>query len=166
MIKLKESSRRDRVLSHEEIQKLLEVCRQSTSPYLFCIVLIGFTTGARQGEILGLEWRYVDFDNKLAYLKETKNGRPRSVALSDEVIDELKSLYEKRIPLKPLVFASKTVFGKTDIKKAWGTALEKAGIADFHFHDIRHGFASLAASQGASNLELATAMGHRTLSML
>ena len=43
---------------------------------------MSLTTGARQGEILNLEWRHVDFDNKLAYLKETKNGRPRSIALS------------------------------------------------------------------------------------
>lgn len=51
-------------------------------PYLYPIVLIAITTGARQGEILNLEWQHVDFDNKLAYLKETKNGRPRSISLS------------------------------------------------------------------------------------
>jgi integrase len=45
-------------------------------------VIISLTTGARQGEILNLEWRHVDFENKLAYLKETKNGRPRSISLS------------------------------------------------------------------------------------
>jgi integrase len=166
MIKFKESSGRDRVLSYEEIERLLEACRQSRSLYLFCIVLIGVTTGARLGEILGLEWRHLDLNNKLAFLRETKNGRPRSIALSDEVVAELKALYDKRNPLKPLVFASKTAFGKIDIKKAWQVALERASIQDFHFHDIRHCFASLAASQGASNLELATAMGHRTLSML
>ena len=166
VMKLKESSGRDRVLSHEEILRLLSTCRESRSPYLFCVVLLGFTTGARLGEILNLEWRHVDLENKLACLRETKNGRPRSIALADEVIAELKMLYDGRNPLKPLVFASKTAFGRIDIKKAWQVALERAAIEDFHFHDIRHCFASLAASQGASNLELATAMGHRTLSML
>ncbi len=53
-----------------------------------------------------------------------------------------------------------------DIKKAWQTVLRKAGITDSHAHDMRHTFAMLAAAQGASNLELATAMGHRTLQML
>jgi integrase len=166
MKKLKESSGRDRVLSEAEIVRLLAACRQSRSPYLYCIVLISLTTGARQGEILNLEWRDIDFVNKLACLRETKNGRPRSISLFDPVIEELKTLQASRNPVKPHVFASKTVFGRVDIKKAWKTALACAGISNCRAHDMRHTFATLAASQGASNLELATAMGHRTLEML
>ncbi len=166
LIKLKENPGRDRILSEEEASLLLQACRESKSPYLYCIVLIAITTGARQGEILGLEWKHVDFENKLAYLKETKNGRPRSISLADPVIEELKKLYAARNPQKPLVFASRTAFGKVDIKKAWQSALKKAGISDFRTHDLRHTFATLAAGQGASNLELATARGHRTLEML
>lgn len=166
MKKLKENPGRDRILSDEEINKLLTSCRESRCPYLYCIVLLSLTTGARQGEILNLEWKHIDFDNKLASLKETKNGRPRAISLSDAVVAELKILFAKRNPLKPLVFASKTAFGRIDIKKAWATALNRAGIAHCRLHDMRHTFATMAAAQGASNLELATAMGHRTLEML
>lgn len=166
LTKLKENPGRDRILSDDEISNLLIACRQSKSPYLYCFVLTSLTTGARQGEILGLEWRHVDFENQLAYLKETKNGRPRSISLADSIIIELRKLYEKRNPAKPLVFASKTAFGRIDLKKAWQEALKRAQIADCRVHDIRHTFCTLAARQGASNLELATAMGHRTLSML
>lgn len=166
LTKLKENKGRDRVLSNEEISNLLDSCRQSKSPYLFCIVLMSLTTGARQGEILNLEWRHIDFENKLAYLKETKNGRPRSISLADAVIDELKTLYQARNPAKPLVFASKTAFGRIDIKKAWNEALKRAQIKNCRPHDMRHTFCTLAAKQGGSNLELATAMGHRTLNML
>jgi integrase len=166
LIKLKENPGRDRILSEEEIARLLKACRESKSPYLYCIILMSLTTGARQGEILGLEWRHVDFDNNLANLKETKNGRPRSISLADPVIEELTTLYQLRNTAKPLVFASKTVFGRIDIKKAWKEALKRAQIEDCRLHDLRHTFCMLAASQGASNLELATAMGHRTLGML
>lgn len=166
LIKLKESPGRDRILTPNEIDRLLSACRKSRSLYLYPIVLIALTTGARQGEILNLEWKHIDFDNKLAYLKETKNGRPRSISLSEPVLDELRQLKEKRASLKPLVFSSKTAFGRIDIKKAWQTALRIAGIEKFRAHDMRHTFATLAAGQGASNLELATAMGHRTLQML
>lgn len=127
---------------------------------------MSLTTGARQGEILGLEWRHVDFDNQLAYLKETKNGRPRSISLADPIVTELSFLYQKRSPAKPLVFASKTAFGQIDLKKAWQEALKRAQIEDCRVHDMRHTFCTLTARQGASNLELATAMGHRTLNML
>jgi integrase len=95
LTKLKENPGRDRVLSEDEISRLLNVCRQSKSPYLYCFVLMSLTTGARQGEILGLEWRHVDFENRLAYLKETKNGRPRSISLADSVLDALLLLYQK-----------------------------------------------------------------------
>jgi integrase len=78
----------------------------------------------------------------------------------------LKRLHEAKDPHKQLVFASKTAFGEIDIKKPWQTALARAEITNLRFHDIRHSFATLAARQGASNLELATAMGHRTLQML
>lgn len=166
LLRFKEGPGRDRVLSDAELLSLLEACRNSKSPCLYLIVLISLTTGARQGEILGLEWNHVDFDNQLAHLKETKNGKPRSVAIAEPVLMELKKLYEKRNPKKPLVFASKTTFGKIDIKKAWQTALKRANIFDCRRHDMRHTFATLSATQGASNLELATAMGHRTLQML
>jgi integrase len=126
---------------------------------------MSLTTGSRQGELLGLEWRHVDFENKLAYLKETKNGRPRSISLANQVIEELKVLYQKRNPVKALVFASKTAFGRIDLKKTWSEALKRASITDFRPHDMCHTFCTLAARQGA-NLELATAMGHRTLNML
>lgn len=165
LTKLKEHAGRDRVLTEYEIPKLLLACKESLSPYLYCTVLIAITTGARQGEILNLEWRDIDFENKLAHLRETKNGRPRSISLADPVIDELKKLFEQRNPQKPLVFASKTAFGKTDLKKAWKKALTRAGIAHCRPHDMRHTFATMAATQGASNIELATALGHRTLQM-
>lgn len=166
ILKFKESAGRDRILNDEEITRLLDACKQSKSKLLYLIVLFALTTGARRGEILKLEWRHVDLERGLAFLTETKNGRPRSVALSDPVIAELKTLYSIRNPAKPLVFASKTAFGQIDIKKAWMQAVQRASIKDYHFHDLRHQFATFAAAQGASNVELATAMGHRTLSML
>jgi len=124
------------------------------------------TTGARQGEILNLEWRHIDFQNKIAYIKETKNGRPRSIALCDPVVQELQHLFQNRNPLKPLVFASKTAFGRIDIKKAWQQALKRAGIKNCRAHDMRHTFCTYAAAKGASNLQLQTATGHRTLNIL
>jgi integrase len=164
--KLKENPGRDRILTEEEIGRLLITCQKSRSPYLYCIALIALTTGARQGEILNLEWKDINFENKLAHLKETKNGRPRSIFLADLIITELQKLYANRQQHKTLVFASRTAFGRIDIKKAWHTALKQAGISDCRAHDMRHTFATFAASKGASNLELATAMGHRTLEML
>ncbi len=48
----------------------------------------------------------------------------------------------------------------------WRTALGAAGINDFHFHDLRHTTASMLAAQGASLLEIADVLGHKTLAMV
>ena len=45
---------------------------------IICIVLLAFTTGMRQDEILNLTWNHVDLENRLAHLKETKSGTARS----------------------------------------------------------------------------------------
>ena len=166
ILKLKESSGRDRILSEEKVRDLLITCRESKQNYLFCVVLIALTTGARKGEILGLEWSCVNLEKGTAALKETKNGKPRSISLSEPVIRELEKLFRVRDPKKKLVFASKTALGLIDIKKSWMEALKRAGIEDYHFHDLRHQFCTLASGMGASNMELRTAMGHSTLQML
>jgi len=166
LIKLKESHGRDRVLTKEEATRLLEVCRESRCSYLYCIVLMGLTTGARRGEILSLTWQCVDFDNGLAHFKITKNGRPRSVPLVDEVVKELKRLFSERDPCKDLVFASKTAFGKIDISKPWYRALQQAEISGVVFHSLRHSFTTYMARAGASTMQLQTATGHLSLSSL
>jgi len=166
LIKLKENPGRDRVLLEGEIEALLLEAQNSKSPYLYCIVLLALTTGARQGELLNLEWRHIDFTNRIAFIKESKNGRPRSFALCNPVIEELQKFHQNRDPLNPLVFASKTAFSRVDIKKAWQQALKRAGIANCRAHDMRHTFCTLAAGLGASNLQLQTTTGHRTLNML
>jgi integrase len=72
LIKLKEASGRDRVLTQEEVHRLFKACRESRNDYLYCIVLLAITTGMRQGEILKLGWNGVDLENCLAHLKEKK----------------------------------------------------------------------------------------------
>ncbi|KPK32599.1 MAG: hypothetical protein AMS24_03770 [Chlamydiae bacterium SM23_39] len=126
--KLKESKSRDRILTNKEITHLLDACKESSNSYLYCIVLIALTTGARKGEILSLKWSDIDFNNQIAFLRHTKNGHPRTIPLVNEIIKELKKIFENKKPNKELIFASKTSFGKIDIKKSWARALKKANI--------------------------------------
>jgi integrase len=52
------------------------------------------------------------------------------------------------------------------LRKAWVSALEAAGIEKFRFHDLRHSCASYLAMNGASQVEIAHILGHKTLSMV
>lgn len=165
LLKLKSKPKERRVLALGEDIRLLQACRQSQSPYLYCIVLIALTTGARKSEILHLTWDAIDFDNRIAHIKDSKNGQPRRVGLVDSVIQELKQLYRARDVRKPLVFASKTAFGKIDIKKSWSTALQSANIKNFVFHGLRHHFCSIGGELGASGTQLRAQLGHSSSRM-
>ena len=164
--KLKEANGRDRVLSKEECERLLKACSKSKNPYLLPIVTLALCTGMRQGEILKLKWENINLEQGIISLKNTKSGYPRSIPLIGTALVEIEKLYNQHNPFNPFVFPSKKRFGEIAIRKPWENALNKANIKDFRFHDLRHTFATFAAKSGASNLELATAMGHRSLSML
>lgn len=165
LFKLKENPKKRRILTVDEEFKLLQACKQSKNRYLYCIVLIALTTGARKGEILALTWDCIDFDNSLAYIKNSKNGCPRKVGLVGSVLQELNTIRSVCDPQKSLVFASKTSFGKLDIKKPWQNVLETAGIKNFVFHGLRHHFCSKGGELGASGIQLRTQLGHSSSQM-
>lgn len=165
LLKLKAKPKVRRILHQDEEIRLLAACRESKSPYLYCIVLMALTTAARKSEILNLNWDDIHFDIRIAHIKDSKNGRSRNIGLVGSVINELKKIYDKRDPRKNLVFASKTAFGKIDIKKSWNKALQIAEIEGFVFHGLRHHYCSVGAKDGASGLQLRSQMGHTTASM-
>jgi len=163
MKKPKNAQGRTRYLSKEEAQKLLQECKNSKSSYLFTIVLIALQTGMRQGEILSLKWEDIDFDNQWIYLKQTKNDTPRTVPLTQEILKLLKHSIEK---ISPLVFPSPMNPEKPiDIRKAWVTALKRAKIENFLFHDLRHTTASYLAMEGYGYGQIAEILGHKSLQM-
>jgi integrase len=126
---------------------------------------MALTNGARKSEILHLTWDSIDFDIRIAHIKDSKNGQPRRVGLVDSVIQELNELCQSRDTRKPLVFASKTAFGKIDIKKAWHAALKRANIENFVFHGLRHNFCTEGGALGASSNQLQIQLGHSSSRM-
>ncbi len=164
--KLKEPKGRDRILSPEECKRLLNACKNNLNKFLLPFVMIALTTGARKGEIISLTWDCVDLERGVIQLKDTKSGKPRSLNLVGQAHDLLMTLHAERILCDIRVFPSKTRFGNLDLKKPWERALKEAQIEGFRIHDLRHTFATFASQAGASNLELACAMGHSTLNML
>jgi integrase len=164
--KFKEAPGRDRVASQAECLKILQECCNSRNEHLLPIVLLAITTGMRQGEITNLNWDNVDLERGLITLKETKNGRPRTVSLVGEALQILRKRHLCRPMHSAHLFPAKKRFGRISIRKAWDEALKRAGITNLRFHDLRHTFATYAAESGASNLELAVALGHETLQML
>lgn len=159
---------RVRYLSEAERERLLAACRASSWPRLFLLVLMAITTGARRGELLGLRWRDVDLERGEAALNDTKNGDRRTLVLLPQVIEELRGFAPKDAEESAaLVFRSRLRPSQPfAIKTAWYEAVDAAGIKNFKFHDLRHTCASYMAQHGASLLEIADTLGHRTLKMV
>jgi integrase len=161
----KEGKARDRFLEKDEITHLLSACQKSKSPYLYPIVLIALTTCARKGEILSLKWGDVDFLRRKMTFRDTKNGETRSVSLSDAVLNCLSKEKAKRIIQSEYVFPSFDGSKPADFTTSWKKVVRSIGL-NICFHTLRHTGASHLAMNGATLLEIAAILGHKTLAMV
>ncbi len=114
---------------------------------------------------MNLKWEDIDLDRGSILLQTTKNGERRFVPLIGVALDLLKSRHTSQ-PVNTLIFPAPHSPSKPiDIRSAWETALQKAGISNFRFHDLRHTAASYLAMNQASLLEIGTLLGHKTVQM-
>jgi integrase len=113
----------------------------------------------RRGELLALEWRFVDLEQKIAHLPDTKNGRVRNVPLSRAACEVLRILPRA---IDGRVFPITAEY----LKQAFKRAVDSAGLEDFHFHDLRHEATSRMAQRLPNLIELASVTGHQDLRML
>jgi integrase len=152
---------RIRYLSREELSRLAEECRKSQNTDLHLIFLIALTTGARKSEILELMGEDVDLENRLFLLSDTKNSDSRTLPISDQVFELIKS---RPVTRGTLLFPStENPQRPICIRSAWETAVQRAGLQDFRFHDVRHTTASYLTMSGTSTREVAEILGHKSL---
>jgi integrase len=165
--KLKEPRGRVRFLSEEERKALLEACKQSKSPYLYLVVVLLLSTGARRSEIINLRWSDVDLSRRIILLEETKNGERRVLPLGQHVYDLLYEYAKEKHTPQDLLFPDSRDKNKpVEVRAAWDKAVLEAKLADFRLHDLRHSAASYLAMNGASLTEIAEILGHKTLQMV
>jgi len=165
---LPQNNSRCRWLTQEEQERLLSHCPGLTK----VIVLIALQTGMRKAEILTLKWKqtqgsnYVDFDNDVIFVHEllAKSQRSRYIPLSNAVRQGLQGI--ERIPGQDYIFLNpRTAKPLGSVKKTFNTALKKAGIRDFKFHDLRHTFASQLVRNGVDLYVTQKLLGHTTPKM-
>ena len=152
--KPKEPRGRVRFLDDDERERLLAACRESASPDLYPAVILALSTGARAQEVLGLRWPDVDLARRVATLHETKNGERRVLPLAGPALELLRERAKVRRLDTDLVFPGRARRNKpgeppkppapVDLRAPFETALKRAGIADFRWHDLRHTAASLS----------------------
>ena len=156
-IRLFKETPRDRTLTPEEFKRLLEVCPL----HLKSMVELAYFTAMRKGEILGLKWEQVDFQKGIIFLEaeDTKTQEKREIPI-DERLKEIIKRIPKTIG-SPLVFTYK---GKqmTACRTGFQNACRKAGLENFHFHDLRHCAVTNMRKAGVPESVIMSVSGHKT----
>lgn len=158
---LEENNRRLRYLSQEECQSLIENCDTHLRP----LVIMALNTGMRVGEIFNLQWdQHIDLKHGFILLDKTKNGERREIPINETLRATLQSIL-RRLDIPYVFFNRETNKPYRRVQHSFSTALRKAGIKDFRFHDLRHTFASHLVMAGVDLTTVKELLGHKTLSM-
>ncbi|WP_448248973.1 tyrosine-type recombinase/integrase [Thalassotalea agariperforans] len=158
----REDNARCRYLSQKERIELLKVSKKSYWNKLYLLVLLALTTGARRGDLIKLKWSDIDFKNNNALVETSKNGEPRVLPLTNDVLNELLKFREVGCNY---IFnhPSKMNAYFKNFDGAWRQALKQAQIENFKFHDLRHTAASYLAMANVQIGQIADILGHKTL---
>ncbi len=158
--KFRLNNQRIRVLSAEEEARLFQAL--SGNVLVRDIVALALNTGMRQGEIFNLKWFDVDLNRRIIIVQESKSDRKRIVPLNETA----DALLRERSKTTEYVFPSPQTGRRLDnIKRSFTSAMAKAGIKDFRFHDFRHTFATRMAERGSDPFTLMRILGHSDIRM-
>jgi integrase len=148
--------RRERFLSADELARLGDVLMAYRgSPYHVATIKLLVFTGARLSEVLGLQWDWVSLDRGEARLPDSKTGA-KTIHLPPPALAVLAGL--PRLEGNPYVLGARR--STTFIEKPWRAIRETAGLSDVRLHDLRHAFASVAASAGMGLPIIGKMLGH------
>ncbi len=161
-----EGKGRARWLDDDERNALLASCKESNWDGLYPLVLLALATGARRSELTGLTWDRVDLKVGTAFLEATKSGERRTLPIRGPALTELRNYAKVRRMDSNFVFPSLDGRKAFSFRPYWERAVRRAELEDFRFHDLRHTTASYLAMNGASLIEIADVLGHKTLEMV
>ena len=151
--------KRERMLSASELSRLGEaLAGYEGSPFVVGAVNLLIFTGARLGEILGLRWDWIDLDRGEARLPDSKSGA-KTLHLPPPALAVLATL--PRIEGNPYVIVGHRAGALlVNLEKPWRAIRATAGLDDVRLHDLRHAFASIAASSGLGLPIIGKILGH------
>jgi integrase len=183
------NKRKPRVLTKEECKQLVDATRGHR---IWFMILLALTTGARRGELLALQWSDVDVGKRLLHIHrsmsyvngigfvenepKTASGA-RQVRLTQIVIDSIsehqahvdrmRKAAGARWREQGLVFPGRNgnyIRGHV-VLATFRRALEKAGLPEMRFHDLRHSAATLLFAAGVNAKVVQEALGHSHVSI-
>jgi integrase len=176
-----------RSLTLEQVQQFLLAAKGHRVEALWILVLV---TGMRRGEILGLKWSDINFSTGVVSVQrslvDVKGGilesRPksskgyRSILLPSFAVEALRVHKERQISMREsaiqwqdgdYVFCTShgTPFAAANLRTMFKALLQRAGLPDIRFHDLRHSVATLLLSIGTHPKVVQELLGHGQIGM-
>ena len=162
-IKKYSENKRDRFLNQEEILRLFTALEEEERVYqnLWTVhaIRLLLLTGCRLNEILALTWEEVDLDHHCLRLQDSKTGK-KLVYLSSTAIDLFK-IIPREADNPYMICGKKDKSHLINLQKPWRRIRKHADLGDVRLHDLRHTFASIAASNGLSLPIIGALLGHK-----
>lgn len=170
---------RNRFLHPNELFSLVDASKQTKAKhYLPALIFLGAEHGSSKQEALSLKWSDIDFEHgNLGTIRfyRNKNQKERTDYLMPSTREALLRWKEHQMVMRKRKkidsYGSDIVFSHLDgspikcFNRAWWSALQIAGIVDFHYHDLRHTFCSNLIMSGAGLKEVKEMIGHSDISM-
>jgi integrase len=162
---------RERFLEGSELIRLVDALRSSGDSQSAHAVMLLLLTGARRGEVLGMQWDQISFEREVwtKPASTTKQKKSHAVPLTAPVMQILSTIREVA-EAGPSVYCPDTcpwVFPSRqgnrpvgDIKHAWTTLRKAAEIEGLRVHDLRHAFGTYLASSGLALPIIGRLLGH------
>ena len=168
-------------LEYMNTQEIARLCASVAGTQLEIPVLLAAYLGLRRGEVLGLKWEHIDFENATLSVENTRTmagndliekspkteRSTRQLALPQFLIDVLmehKAGRRKNIRHDYVVtMRNGEPFKPNYLTDAFREHLIKNGLKQIRFHDLRHSFASIANDAGTSTYEISATMGHSNI---
>ena len=160
----REDNNRVRFLTDEEEKNLRKVVKKKWRNHLPELDL-AINTGIRKGSQYALTWDMVDWKSRELHIPRTKNEEPLHVPLNDAAIGALKAVFKKGDGKGRVFTSSKTGEPLENGRHWFDDALIAAKLKNFHWHDLRHTFASRLRMKGAPLEDIADLLGHKSLTM-
>jgi integrase len=155
--------RRSRYLTGDELARLASALANLRDVAAANAVRLLLLTGARRGELLAARWG--DFDLVAGVWTKpgstTKQKSLHRVPLSDVAVRLLIEM-RRQAGDADWLFPSGRGGHRTNVDDAWNALRKAADIPDVRLHDLRHSFASISVSAGASLPLIGSLLGHST----
>jgi integrase len=155
-------TKRKRYLSPAEIARLSEALAKCSSKSAANAIRLLMMTGARKNEVCGARWSEFDLAAG-TWLKPgstTKQKTDHYVPLSAPALQLLSEMRARSSPKEEFVFPGRDGLGFLNVRTTWQNVRKAAGLEDVHLHDLRHSFASILVSSGASLPLIGALLGH------